>query len=494
MHSQAVNILIGLKSHLLEKYVIIFSNPFFFLLSYIFMLLIFSDFLMNIFKIKTLKKNEKRGLKNRSFNVITKNDQTDISFGCCWRYDSKKRIHGRMFVNEKNITFFSPFSLMYENEDLISNYSVFPGINITEVTKITMEYTKITRMVRRGGSKVLRGSVTIEIHSNFDKPLELMFCHFLHTKFVYDLLSKLCTLSCARIYNKIKCDKSISIDNALNESEKSIENINKIRKLNYDSDVIIPNEVSNFLLYNIQDKLPFGKNSEDDNLNLIELLNKRGSNEFEEFINEYDYNLIPTTSLPNVYPCLIMPLELSKVFSILSDKSNDSCKNVYLHFLESSGATNIEIESKPSKGEFMQHFVYRYEKSINIASGIGLGWLSMGQFNVKCEEDLKLYNLGDEMGILLCIDVNSTGIPENDAFTVNLRHRFTPFIFISDENHITESNNKKVINPKNYVQLDIECDVTFNRFSFFKSPVVQNTIDQTKRSLEFIRNSWKMHY
>ncbi|OII75168.1 uncharacterized protein cubi_03184 [Cryptosporidium ubiquitum] len=486
---------------LIDWYIYIFSNPIFLSLTVFLAFIVLGDFI-------TRKNTTKKSLYDSSnahqnvgqnFKILKKiSDPTKITFGCCWRYESKKRIHGRMFVNDRSITFFSPISITYEDEEIISKYSSFPGMLISDVTRITLEYTQISRMIRRGGNKVLRGSVTFEIYNNSDIPLELMFCHFFHTKFVYDLLSKLCTLSCSRIHETILGDKNNDLSNIVQEKSNSIENLETLGQLDQQTESIIPNEPCNFLLYNIQDKISINSNCDLDQQNVYGILAKKASNDFEEFINEYDFNSIPTSSLSNVFPCVIIPLKVQKIFSILSNHSLDSSKNVYLKYLELSGASNIQIESRPCNGDFMLHFTYTYEKSLNIAGGFGIGWLSKNVMNIKCQEDLKLYNLGNEVGILLCVDVNSTGIPENDAFTVNIRHRFTPFKTISNiqssaslENDI---NNKPEDEKNNFVQLDIECDVTFYRFSFFKSPVVQNAIEQTRKGLDLIRSSWKMHY
>lgn len=487
---------------LINQYISILSNPLFLLLSASLALIVLGDVIKRKnrpkkYLYKSLNVDQNIGLNSRP--LIKLKEPTKITFGCCWRYDSKKRIHGRMFVNDRSITFFSPISINYEDNEIISKYSSFPGMLISDVTKITLEYTQISRMIRRGGNKVLRGSVTFEIYNNSDTLLELMFCHFFHTKFVYDLLSKLCTLSCSRIHDTILGEKHNSnLNNIIHEKVDSIENLEILGQLDQKTESIIPNKPCNFLLYNIQDRISVNNSCDLDQQNVYGILAKKASNDFEEFINEYEFNSIPTSSLSNVFPCIIMPLNIQKIFSILSNHSLDSSKNVYLKYLELSGASNIQIESKPCNEDFILHFIYKYEKSLNLTGGFGIGWLSKGMMNIKCQEDLKLYNLGNEVGILLCVDVNSTGIPENDAFTVNIRHRFTPFKMISNiqssislENDV---NNKPENQKNNFVQLDIECDVTFYRFSFFKTPVIQNAIDQTRKSLELIRSSWKMHY
>ncbi|KAK6589467.1 hypothetical protein RS030_203203 [Cryptosporidium xiaoi] len=525
-----LDVLVNILSYLANKYVSIFLNPLFVVITLIIILIVILD-LINCYKKNKFSKNKvvnsdlnKNCYKyNSGLDTIPIDSKTNMSFGCCWRYDSKKRIHGRIFISDKNIIFYSPISILFEKKELLSKYSVFPGIQISDTTLITMEYTKISRMVRRGGSKVLRGSVTIELNTNIDDNtrLEIMFCHFLHTKYVYDLLSRLCTLCCSRIYDKIQGDNKLNDDlSNIVKNEKSFDNISNIdENINNNSEVIIPNDIICFPLYDLQGK-DIINNYEIENSNILELLNKKSSQEFEEYINEYDFNPIPTSSLQNVFPCIIMPIDIKKVFTILSDESGDSKKNVYLRFLELSGASNVEIEYKPSKYNFMKHIVYTYEKSLTIG-GIGLSWLSSkSSISFKCKEDLKLYYLGDDLGILLCIDVNSTGIPENDAFTVNIRHRFTPLKTLNNcfcgvnkncidndndnnnnsyFNDNSKQNDKSQLNKcyctsKKYVQLDVECEVNFLRFSLFKIPVIQNTIDQTKKNLDFLRSSWKMHF
>ena len=461
-----------------ERYVYIFLNPLFIIITLIIILFVAIDLLYNYKRIQICKLNKDDG--NNLSNTIPTNTLTCISFGCCWRYDSKKRIHGRIFVSDKNIVFYSPLSILFEDKELISKYSLFSGVDLSETTTITMEYTKISRMVRRGGSKVLRGSVTIELHAKDDNnnPIEIMFCHFLHTKYVYDLLSKLCTFCCSRMHHTIQNDKlNGNLIDCLNKKELPNNNFDLIEKLKNanNGEFIIPNNTTYFPLYELYDKNT-NSNSGNMNSNVIEFLSKNSCQEFEEYINEYDCNSIPTSSLQNVFPCIIMPIDLKKVFDVLCNTSLDNKRNVYLRYLQLSGASNIEIECKPLKYDFMKHIIYKYEKSLNIG-GVSLSWLSSkGSITFKCIEELKLYYLGDDLGVLLCIDVNSTGIPENDAFTINIRHRFTPF------------------NTKEYVQLDVECEVTFLRFSFFKIPVIQNTIDQTKKNLEFLRSSWRMHF
>ncbi|TRY50352.1 Uncharacterized protein CTYZ_00001134 [Cryptosporidium tyzzeri] len=487
---------------LIDQYISIFSSPLFLCLSILLALVVLIDFIIrknNTKKYSSYSLNNRQNVVQNSKHIRKFVEQTKISFGCCWRYESKKRIHGRMFVNDRSITFFSPISITYEDEEVISKYSSFPGMLISDVTRITLEYTQISRMIRRGGNKVLRGSVTFEIHNNSEIPLELMFCHFFHTKYVYDLLSKLCTLSCSRIHETILGDKNNpDLINIIHEKVNSIEDLENIGKLDQKTESIIPNEPCNFLLYNIQDRISISNSCDLDQQNIYGILAKKASNDFEEFINEYDFNSIPTSSLSNVFPCVIIPLKVQKIFSILLNHTMDSSKNVYLKYLELSGASNIQIESKPCNGDFMFHYIYKYEKSLSLTGSFGFGWLSKGMMNIKCQEDLKLYNLGSDVGILLCIDINSTGIPENDAFTVNIRHRFTPFTTVSNSNSSVnmdnQISNKQEDQQNNFVQLDVECDVTFYRFSFFKSPVVQNAIDQTKKGLELIRSSWKMHY
>ncbi|KAH8582347.1 uncharacterized protein ELE39_003126 [Cryptosporidium sp. chipmunk genotype I] len=496
------NRLLGPTKLLINQYISIFLSTSFLCLSVLFALVVLGDFVIRKNKSKKcllefLNSHQDLGWNSKHTRKL--GEQTRISFGCCWRYESKKRIHGRMFVNDRSITFLSPVSITNEDEEIISKYLSFPGMLISDITRITLEYTQISRMIRRGGNKVLRGSVTFEIHNNSELPLELMFCHFFHTKFVYDLLSKLCTISCSRIHETILGDKNnADLNNIIHEKVNSFEDLETIGKLDRKTKSIIPNEPCNFLLYSIQDRISINNSCDLDQQNIYGILAKKASNDFEEFINKYDFNSIPTSSLSNVFPCVIIPLKVQKIFSILSNHSLDSSRNVYLKYLELSGASNIQIESKPCNGDFMLHYVYNYEKSLSLAGGFGLGWLSKGMMNIKCQEDLKLYNLGSEVGILLCIDVNSTGIPENDAFTVNIRHRFTPFTTISNVDSSVslekEVTNKQEDQQNNFVQLDIECDVTFYRFSFFKSPVVQNAIEQTKKGLELIRSSWKMHY
>lgn len=482
---------------LIDRYVAIFSSPLFLFLSLALALITLGDFVLGR---NASSKSQQQSPDQDSKPLRKLGEPTSISFGCCWRYDSKKRIHGRMFITDRSITFFSPVSITNEADD-VSKYSSFSGMQISDITVITLEYTQISRMVRRGGNKVLRGSVTFEIHNNTKtSPLELMFCHFFHTKFVYDLLSRLCTLSCGRLHDTILGDRANNdLNNIIHEKISSVESLEALGRLDEQTESIIPNEPCNFLLYSIQDRISIGNSYDFDTQNIYGILAKKTSNDFEEFINEFDFNSIPTSPLSNVFPCVIMPLNAEKIFSVLSNHSLDSSRNVYLKYLELSGATNIQIESKPRNGDFMLHYIYKYEKSLNIAGSFGLGWLSKGIMNISCQEDLKLYNLGRNVGILLCIDVNSTGIPENDAFTVNIRHRFTPFTTIQSVEDSVVPEKDARIQPEdhqsnNFIQLDIECDVTFYRFSFFKSPVVQNAIEQTRKGLELIRSSWKMHY
>ncbi|KAH8739952.1 hypothetical protein FG386_001065 [Cryptosporidium ryanae] len=510
-----LDILVNILNYLINKYVSIFINPIFIVITLIIISVVIYDLIYNYRKCKFEEyKDIDNNLNNNYYkynydlNTIPIDTKTNMSFGCCWRYDSKKRIHGRVFIDDKHIVFYSPISILFEDKEIISKYSVFPGLRLSNTTLIIMEYTKISRMVRRGGSKVLRGSVTIELNTSIENNsrLEIMFCHFLHTKYVYDLLSKLCTLFCSRIYNTIQGDNTLNNYLSIksdNEKEFSNTNAEKIVDGN-NIEIIIPNNINSFPLYELQDK-DILNNCEIENSNIMELLNKKLTQEFEEYINEYDINPIPTSSLQNVFPCIIMPIDIRKVFNILSNTSDDNKKNVYLQYLELSGASNIEIEHKPFKCDFMKHIIYKYEKSLSIG-GIGLSWLSSkGSISFKCKEDLKLYYLGDDLGILLCIDVNSTGIPENDAFTVNIRHRFTPFKNLNycfcgiknkdNCNKYSEPQlNKCYCTSKNYVQLDVECEVNFIRFSLFKIPVIQNTIDQTKKNLDFLRSSWRMHF
>ncbi|KAJ1610050.1 hypothetical protein OIY81_2144 [Cryptosporidium canis] len=487
MYRTTPNDLPGPVKLLVESYAGILSSRVFLALSLLIALITLGDFVWR--RSRPREGRERRGQSSRPQR--RPGEQTKISFGCCWRYDSKKRIHGRMFVNDRSVTFFSPNSITFESEAVVSRYSSFPGMQISDSTVITLEYTQISRMVRRGGNKVLRGSVTFEVHNNAEAPLELMFCHFFHTKLVYDLLSRLCTLSCSRIHETIVGDKtSGDLKDAIHEKASSFENLEDLGQVDQQTQSIIPNEPCDFLLYSIQDRVAANSSCDLDAQSICGMLAKKASNDFEEFVNEYDFNSIPTSPLSNVFPCVIMPLNPQEIFAVLSNHTMDSSKNVYLKYLELSGATNVQIESKPCSGDFMLHYIYRYDKSLSITGSFGLGWLSKGLMNISCQEDLKLYNLGSDVGILLCIDINSTGIPENDAFTVNIRHRFTPFSTIQRAQDPVILENS----TNSFIQLDIECGVTFYRFSFFKSPVVQNVIEQTRSGLDFIRSSWKMHY
>ncbi|EEA06169.1 uncharacterized protein CMU_019260 [Cryptosporidium muris RN66] len=401
------------------------------------------------------------------------------SFGCCWRYDSKKRVHGRMYISEDQIVFYSPLSIFPDHDELPEYFSNYSGIFLQRVTLIIIEYSRIAKLVRRGGSKVLRGSVTIVTHGKTEASVDLMFCNFLHTKYVYDVLSRLCTLNCKRIYdslsNKTKLDNEIS--------RKILSPDNPDTDIPY---IETPDSVAVFPPYAYISNL-LNKNGKVSIIDIVsqEYMCKSGIN-FDYNIDCSIYNdYLPLFPLTTVFPCTFIQLSISDIIKLLNGKPIEL--NIYHQYLKLQGVTSIEYEDilPTSLSSFVHHRIYKYKKSLNICGR--LGWLTNNTIELLITEDHKLYNFGDELGLILCIEITSSGIPENDAFKIIIRHRFTPVRTMHE--NITEPNADSQIKS---TQLDIECDIIFSRFSLFKYPIIRNTIEQTKSNLELIRNLWKV--